>query len=277
LAPEAFSAFDVIGATVDGRAEPRLTAVARSEVAAALEGVAPAAPVPDAIARFAERFVVDVGAITDDERAAATAALGADAFELVQLLWCVDWSTRLDAAFRQCFGCEGMPRAPAPAAPSLWDACEAMFSAVARLRALDPLTTELVRLRGARAHNCRLCKSLRSVRAANDGVDETVYDQIDHYESSALDERHKAALRLTDALIWQPLEFPQGLVRELEHQFTTAQIVELLFDVARNAANKIAVALGADAPHVNDAIEFFDTDERGELRYGLSAVPRGSD
>ena len=35
--------------------------------------------------------------------------------------------------------------------------------AVARMRALDPVTSELVRLRGAAQHNCRLCS--RCVRA----------------------------------------------------------------------------------------------------------------
>ena len=38
----------------------------------------------------------------------------------------------------------------------------------------------------------------------------------------------------------------------------------------RNAANKIAVALQADAPHVSDGVEIYDIDERGEAVYGLS-------
>jgi hypothetical protein len=46
--------------------------------------------------------------------------------------------------------------------------------------------------------------------------------------------------------------------------------VELVLDVARNAANKIAVAFGADEAHVTDGVEFYDVDERGELVYGLT-------
>ena len=44
--------------------------------------------------------------------------------------------------------------------------------AVARMRALDPVTSELVRLRGAAQHNCRLCKSLRESTALDAGGSE---------------------------------------------------------------------------------------------------------
>jgi hypothetical protein len=42
--------------------------------------------------------------------------------------------------------------------------------------------------------------------------------------------------------------------------------------VSHNAANKIAVALGADDPVVADGIEYFEL-EAGRYRYGL--VPPG--
>jgi alkylhydroperoxidase family enzyme len=270
LAPEAFSAFDVVRVTVEQTTNAALEAIARSQVDAALRGVAATVGVAPAVARFAEQFVVDVSALGVSDRTAAMTELGAEAFEFVQLVYVFDWRVRLDAAFRQCFSVEGIPVAPASAAGSLWEASEAMFAAVARLRELDPLTTELVRLRGARAHNCRLCKSLRSVRPANEGIDESVYDQIDAYEASNLTPSQKTALRLVDALIWRPLTFPDGLVVGLHDHFAPAQVVELCFDVARNAANKIAVAFGADEPHVVQGVEYFDTDDRGELVYGLA-------
>ena len=115
---------------------------------------------------------------------------------------------------------------------------------VARLDALDPLTTEIVRLRGARAHNCRLCRSLRNVRAANDGADESVYDQIDHHETSSLAPRHRVALRLVDAILWQPAAHPAGLRDDVRAAFTDRETVEIVLDVARNAANKIAGRVG---------------------------------
>jgi alkylhydroperoxidase family enzyme len=280
LAPDVFAAYDVVHATVH-RVEPALVDLARATVAGAFGLADPvAAPAGDrapAVRRFGDQFVVDVASLTDEQRAAALAALGRDAFEFTQLLYVFDWDTRLQAAYRQLFGAEppsaGDADDPPDAAPSLWEALDTLFRTIARRRALDPLTTELVRLRGARAHNCRLCKSLRNIRPANVGVDEAVYDQLDHFESSDLDERHKVALRFTDALVWQPLDYPIGLVDAVQCSWSDDEAVELLFDVARNAANKIAVALAADTPHVDDGVEYFDTDDAGELVYGLTPAP----
>ena len=52
----------------------------------------------------------------------------------------------------------------------------AFLPGVARLRELDPVTTEIVRLRGATQHNCRLCKSLREGHALDAGGSESLYD-----------------------------------------------------------------------------------------------------
>jgi alkylhydroperoxidase family enzyme len=267
LAPAAFAAFDVLLATANA-VEPRLAGSARTSVGRALglrDGAVSRQPWSD----FAEQFVVDVAAMTDEQRAEALPALGADAFTFVQLLYVYDVTTRVRSAFAQHFDGDAFDAEPAEPAPSLWDACQAMFAAVARLDALDPVTTELVRLRGARSHNCRLCRSLRSVRAEAMGADESLYDQIDNYEKSRFSERHKVALRLTDALIWQPLGHPPGLGAQLGANLTPAEQLEIVLDVARNAANKIAVALRADDPHVANGLERFDTDADGQLVYGL--------
>jgi alkylhydroperoxidase family enzyme len=141
---------------------------------------------------------------------------------------------------------------------------------VARMTALDPLTSELVRLRGARSHRCRVCQSRRSAPAAIAGADESVYDQIDHFEASALAVPRKTALRLVDAMLWQPLAYPPALIDELRARFSRDEIVELVFDIARNAANKIAVAFAADAPNVSEGVEFYDIDEHGDVILGLT-------
>jgi alkylhydroperoxidase family enzyme len=83
---------------------------------------------------------------------------------------------------------------------------DALLMAIARLNSLDMVTTEVVRLRGARRHNCRICQSTRSVKALDAGADEAMFDKIDHYEDSDLLESHKVALRLIDAIITQPTE-----------------------------------------------------------------------
>ncbi len=270
-APEAFAAFDVVFVTGDARVDPELRALARSQVASAL-GTASVAPASGPPAALAAQMVVDVASVSDELRAAALRELGVAAFDFVQVCYLEDFTTRLRAGFAQLLDVDPfVAAAPAPEpAVSLFAALEAMFAAVARLRNLDALTTELVRLRGARAHNCRLCRSLRNVEAARGGADDTLYDQIDHYERGAFDPRQQAALRLTDAMIWTPLHYPEDLTGAVRAHFTVAETTELLFDIARNAANKIAVAFAADDPHVTEGVEYYDTDARGELVYGLS-------
>jgi alkylhydroperoxidase family enzyme len=115
-----------------------------------------------------------------------------------------------------------------------------------------------------------MCQSRRSVPAAADGADEVLYDQIDDYETSALPERHKVALRFVDAMVWQPLAYPPVLIDAARAQFSNEEIVELVLDVARNAANKIAVAFAADAPTVTEGVELFDIDARGDVIFGLT-------
>ena len=127
---------------------------------------------------------------------------------------------------------------------------------VGALRALDPVTTEVVRLRGAVQHNCRLCKSRREGAALDAGGTESMYADIEHYEtSSLLDDRHKAALRYVDALIWTPSVIGDDVAAGVLTHFSDAEALEITFDVMRNAANKIAVALGGDAPRVEEGTE----------------------
>jgi alkylhydroperoxidase family enzyme len=243
LAPEAFGAFDVVVAT-----------------AAAVD-----APTQD-LGSFADQFVYDVAAITDEQRAQAAGALGNKLFDAVQSLYVADFGGRMRDAWLQLFDADFLPAAAAPA-PSLWTALDAFFMTVARMAHVDAVTTELVRLRGARAHNCRLCKSLRSVPAASAGAGETTYDAIDRFETSSFPEPQKVALRLTDALLWEPRSYPATLPGQVRHAFSDAQAVELVFDVARNAANKIAVALVADAPHVDEGLESYEIDAEGRVVY----------
>jgi len=102
------------------------------------------------------------------------------------------------------------------------------------------------------------------------GADDGVFAALDDYEHSGLTPALKAALALTDAMIWTPGRIGPLVVADLEATTTEAQRVELVLDVARNALNKIAVALGADAPHVSEGIEIFDVDGNGDLIYGVS-------
>ncbi|HVS69364.1 MAG TPA: carboxymuconolactone decarboxylase family protein, partial [Mycobacteriales bacterium] len=137
---------------------------------------------------------------------------------------------------------------------------------------LDPLTTEIVRLRVARHHNCRLCKSLRTRAAIEAGGGEATYDKIDAFAASDLDERQKTALRLTEAIIIRPDALDEHLVRKAHEHFSAAQLVELVLDVMRNSANKVAVAFGADAPNVTEGLQLYDIGADGDMVMGEPLV-----
>ena len=292
IAPEAFGAFDVVRSSARAAVDRDLYELVRARIAALLEIDAPSgdrgsglaekrAALPSwpisplftdrdrACLAFAEQFVLDVSAVSEEQRGALRSALGADAAPFVQALYAIDFELRLRAAFDQLFGADPLTVESAAAPAALWPALEAMMPRIARLTSLDPMTTELVRLRGARAHQCRLCQSLRNVRAVEAGGDETTFDKIDAYEESDLAERHKVALRLADAILWRPRAFPTGLVDQAREHFSSEQLVEIVLDVARNALNKYAVAMGVDGVGVGKGINYYDTDERGELVYGL--------
>ena len=118
--------------------------------------------------------------------------------------------------------------------------------AVMRLGTLDPIVTELVRLRCARQHDCRICQTLRLADAIHDGADNDLTSKIDHYEDSDLDERYKVALRITDAFIWQPSSITDQLVAQAHMYFSDAELAEILLDITKWSTQKIHVALGTD-------------------------------
>ncbi|HUE61391.1 MAG TPA: hypothetical protein VMO88_17615 [Acidimicrobiales bacterium] len=247
--------------------------LAPSQVRAQVRGQLPADR-PVAAMRFAEQMTADVSMITEDQRLAALAELGTSALPFVQAVWVCDLGTRARHAFGELFGDEflddAMSEGELGVEEPAWPAQEQFLREVAKLTALDPVTSELVRLRGARAHGCRLCQSLRSRAAVQAAGGGELFDARNE-EPDDLTERHAAAVALVDAFIWQPLAWPADLAARLRHQFSPAEAIELILDLMRNSANKIAVALAADAPHVSDGVEYYDIDfSSGELLYGLS-------
>lgn len=271
--PAAFECFDRIEGLAAGAVEPAVLDPVRVAVASAL--VHPEelqrTPVGDtgtddprvaACVAFAEQFVVDVSGTTDAQRATIGAAMGADTFSFVQALYVVDVFQRGRIALERCFGTSFGP-APAAVSGELWPALEEFMRVVALDTALDPVTTELVRLRGARAHDCRICQSRLSLKAVESAGDDTLFtaDPAD----ADLTERQRCALALADAVIWQPSMIDDALVARVREELSDAEIVEIVLDLVRNAANKIAVALGGDEAVVTDGIEYYDVDASGDV------------
>ena len=223
---------------------------------------------------FAEQFVMDVAGTTDADREMLTGHLSADQIgPFVMGLYVSDFELRMDLVTVRLF--PGAPR-PVPLAPSDGStdpssAFDGFLLATGRMRALDPVTAELVRLRGARYHNCRICQSIRSVKAIGAGADESMYGKLDDYEASDFSERQKIALRLADTLISQPTEISTGLVDQIHHELTPAETVQIILGVARNSIQKVAVALAGDTPNVTEGFDYYDITDRGDVVYGQDA------
>jgi alkylhydroperoxidase family enzyme len=239
-------------------------------VVAVLDRVA-SLPAPDltepAVAEFAEQFALDVSSIDSAQRAAYFAAAGDQGFAVVQRIYAADFVPRVRSVLDQVFGPSDVELVETPGDPNVdsWALLEEFMVTVARLRKVDATLTELVRLRGARLHDCAVCKSRRSQDAIDAGADESAFAAVDDYRSSDLPDEAKAALALTDALIWTPNAVPVADLASIRSTLPDDQIVEIVLDVMRNAANKIAVALGADAASVTEGVELFTTDADGNL------------
>ena len=138
-----------------------------------------------AVAEFAEQFSADVSSVTAEQRSRLWKLLGDRTFGVVVQMYIADFVPRVRAGLEalgvgsQYLGWVGQP--------ITWDhttdPADLVFNdfliAVARMRALDPVTSELVRLRGAAQHNCRLCNSLREGGALDAGGSETLYEEIE--------------------------------------------------------------------------------------------------
>ena len=246
-------------------------AVALRPLPSELPGVQAESDIESVVSDFAEQFSVDVSTVTDAQRAALTGALGRGAFGAVMQMYVADFLPRVAA------GLTALEQpvdwmVPEPKWDSETDASDVVFNhllpGVARLRSLDPVTTEIVRLRGAVAHNCRLCKSLRDSTALDSGGSESLYGDIERYEDSeSLSDGHKAALRYADALIWSPSHIESAVAADVLQHFSPVQARELTLDVMRNASNKIAVALKADTPRVEQGTALYYIDADGQPVY----------
>jgi alkylhydroperoxidase family enzyme len=223
------------------------------------------------VAEFAEQFSVDVSAITGEQRSRLWKQLGDSTFSVAVQMYIADFIPRVRAGLEALgVGSEYLGWVSGSISwDHATDPSDSVFNdflpAVARMPALDPVASELVRLRGAAQHNCRLCKSLREGTALDAGGSESLYEDIADFERSVLlTGRAKAALRYTDGLIWTPAHLVADDVEEVRSRFSEAEAVELTFDIMRNASNKVAVSLGADAPRVEQGTERYLLDADGQ-------------
>jgi AhpD family alkylhydroperoxidase len=234
------------------------------------------------VVAFSEQFVIDVGGTTEDMRAGLAGRFGADgARALVTAIYVVEFTQRLQLIAGRLLDDAEVPAdgagVLADGAGVLADGAEvspegllnAYQAAVMRGSALDPVTTELVRLRCARTHHCRICQTLRLADARAAGVDEAMTAKVDFYERSDLPERAKVALRVTDAFITQPGLLSDAVAEQAREWFGPAELASLGLNITKWSTQKIKVALGTDGADrlVTDAdgVALFGFDQAGQV------------
>lgn len=223
----------------------------------------------------AQQLAMDVSSVDATQRRGFEELFDTSATTIWLHTYVADWVPRVRHALDRLHGTAGEPgpwvEPELHENPrTIWADFVELTEAVARLRQLDPVTTELVRLRMARQHNCELCKSLRNQTALEAGGAEEDYRELDRWtQSDRFDERTRAALALTDALIWSPAELSDEVVASVRTHFSPPEQTELVLDMLRNAANKVAIASGTDGAHVAEGVEIYDVKESGETVFGL--------
>jgi alkylhydroperoxidase family enzyme len=220
---------------------------------------------------LAEQMAFDVASTQPEQREAFFSALGGDAVPFAQAIYAADLIPRARAALDALFGASDWPAPETVHTPDLGAAVEEVIRVVPGLERLDPVITELVRLLGARRHACRVCQSVRSYSAMAAGADDRLFDAVERHATSDYSPEQKAALTFAEGMLSSPARFEPSVVSELLRHYSPEACVELVLDVLRNATNKVAVALGGDAPRVETGYEVYDVKPTGEIVYGLEA------
>lgn len=216
-----------------------------------------------------EQFVIDVTGVLSGPLAASAGALGAEIGPFVQGLYLLDVGQRVDVVLSALLGDTVTTDSWAwgatgdiPSDPMT--AIMTMLAAVGRLQVVDPITKELIRLRGARLHECRRCQSVRSVAALNAGANDDLLNATDPASIGKLSTGTIAALDLVDAMFVGPPSIDQELFGRLTQSYDSEELVEIVSYLMRNACNKIPVAFGVDDAIVDEGFEYQLIDASGE-------------
>jgi alkylhydroperoxidase family enzyme len=141
-----------------------------------------------------------------------------------------DMDERMQAEMHRCAR-EGTPRPESSAvrahAPNAFWAFADSWQALFHEGVLDHTIKELCRVYVSRTVKCEFCGNQRSIKATTAGLLEQQYDDLINFESSdQYDERQKAALAYTEAIVWH-LDTDDAFWERLHRHFNEPELVEL--------------------------------------------------
>ena len=127
--------------------------------------------------------------------------------------------------------------------------------------------------------DCAACQNVRITGAQEEGLVEEIVAHIrDDFETSPLlTEQEKAALVLTDAIVFDPSGLKQSDTARIRRHFTDEQISELAFEVAKlGAVAKMIITLGMEPAEPPTALVVPTPDEQHGLlgQQALQGVDR---
>jgi alkylhydroperoxidase family enzyme len=126
---------------------------------------------------------------------------------------------------------EGTPRPESSAVRAHVPDCFWFFAdswhKIFRNGVLDHAIKELCRVYVSRSVICEFCGNQRSIKGANQGLQETHYDDLMNFEKSLkYDARQKAALAYAEAIVWRT-ETDDAFWERMNKHFTEPELVEL--------------------------------------------------
>ena len=151
----------------------------------------------------------------------------------------------------------------------------AFAAAAVRAHRVDPIITEVIRLRCAQVHDCRMCGSLRERNALDAGFDESMQKKIRAWKTSDFTPAIKTALALCDTMIFRPGAIDPGLREELKRHFSNEQIAEICVDVMKWSQQKALVALRIEPPASVEHLTELRFDADGNPAIGAQVRHRG--
>ena len=209
------------------------------------------------LAEFAEQFAVDVSVITAEQRSAFMAALGRKAFRVAALIFIADFVPRMRAGVTALgFAPVVDPVGVGPRHRSRRPAAQPVRSdgrRPARVGPRDHRGGPTARSRPAQLPAVQVAARRCRARRGRERVAVLRHRAVRGVRPARRTAEGRAALRRRadlDAVEDRRRRGGRGAAH-----FSDAEALELTLDVMRNAANKIAVALGGDAPRVDEGTE----------------------
>jgi AhpD family alkylhydroperoxidase len=126
---------------------------------------------------------------------------------------------------------------------------------------LDPVLHELIRLYNAKVQDCQYCQNARQAVAVQAGLEENMVSALSHFETSALPQRIKAALRLTAAVSTNPGLITDAMWQDAGSYFTEAELVDIVLLSMHTTASKVTITLGLDPGAEASSRLFFPTED----------------